>query len=561
MARLATRAAQPAGLNELLHREQPEVLGVTAVPNARLAAAVKTVAALDGEERTLTVAELRTRVSEADDAGVEPEEFWQLSDELPYVVDLGWANHGAEGAYEVVFRRRDSVWAQLPESELELFPIEAPVHRRWSEYATHPLQRRLAQQLLPQLRHYLQAKLPEYMIPSAFMLLSELPLSANGKVNRRALPKPESLRREARASFVGPRTPEEELIAAIWSQVLGLEKIDVQDNFFELGGHSLRATQVVSRIRELFQVELPLLRIFTAPTVESLAASVVEAGREQQGLVIPEIVASNREQPAALSFAQQRLWFLDGLNPESAFYNVPTAIRLRGELKVSALERSLNELLRRHEALRTSFSILDGEAVQVIEPALELKLAQTELTHLGNEEAEAEARRLAAQEAQQPFDLRRAPLLRASLLRLSNEHHILLLSLHHIVTDGWSMGVLYSELAHLYRAFNAGEEPRLPELPIQYADFAVWQRQWLQGEVLEAHLNYWREQLAGAAPTINLPTDHPRPAVEGFRGATPARAPAGDVEAVVERVVAAGRGDVVHDAAGGVGCTAVALEW
>ena len=175
-------------------------------------------------------------------------------------------------------------------------------------------------------------------------------------------------------------------------------------------------------------------------------------------------------------------------------------------------------------------------------------------------EAEAEARRLATADAQRAFDLRRAPLLRASLLRLSNEHHILLLNLHHIVTDGWSMGVLYRELAALYRAFNSGEEPRLPELPVQYADFAVWQRHWLQGEVLEGHLNYWREQLAGASPTINLPTDHPRPAVEGFRGATSFSAVAGDVVAVVERVVAAGRGDVIHDAAGGVGGTARALQ-
>ena len=170
---------------------------------------------------------------------------------------------------------------------------------------------------------------------------------------------------------------------AIWSQVLGLEKIDVHDNFFDLGGHSLRATQVISRIRELFHVELPLLRIFSSPTVASLAASIAAAGREQQGLVIPEIVPTTREQHPPLSFAQQRLWFLDGLNPESAFYNVPTAIRLRGELNVSALERSLNELLRRHESLRTSFSILDGEAVQVIDPELQIDLAQTDLTHLG----------------------------------------------------------------------------------------------------------------------------------------------------------------------------------
>src|SRR5215213_6974498 len=480
------------GLRELLRREQPEVLGLKAVPNARLS---------------------------AEDEAVEPDELWQLGKELPYVIDLGWANHGADGAYDVIFRRRDTEWAQLSERELDLFPIETHASMRRSDYATHPLQRRLAALLIPQLRSYLQDKLPEYMIPSAFMLLSELPLSPNGKVNRRSLPKPDYITRDASASFVGPRTPEEEIIAAIWSQLLGIEKIDVHDNFFDLGGHSLRATQVISRIRELFHVELPLMKIFSAPTVESLAASIAEAAREQQGLVIPDIVPTTRDEHPPLSFAQQRLWFLDGLNPESAFYNVPTAIRLRGELNVDALERSLNELLRRHEALRTSFSILDGQAVQVITPELQIDLAQIDLTHLSDDEADTEARRLATADAQQPFDLRRAPLLRASLLRLSNEHHILLLCLHHIVTDGWSMGVIYTDLAAVYYALNAGAEPKLPELPIQYADFSVWQRNWLKGEVLEAHLNYWREQLAGAAPTINLPTDHPRPAIEGFRGA------------------------------------------
>ena len=357
------------GLRELLHREQPEVLGLSAVPNARLATEVKTLAALDGEEHTLTVAELRQQVSGAAETAVEPDEFWQLSEELPYVVDLGWANHGPDGAYDVVFRRRDSVWAQLPAGELELFPVETNLSRRWSEYATHPLQRRLAQQLAPQLRNFLQDKLPDYMIPSAFMLLDELPLSANGKVNRRALPKPEHVSRAA--SFVGPRTPAEELIVAIWSQVLGIEKIDVHDNFFDLGGHSLRATQVISRIRELFHVELPLLRIFRRRRLTVWPPASPRRGASNKALSYPRSSRRSREQHPPLSFAQQRLWFLDGLNPESAFYNVPTAIRLRGELNVSALERSLNELLRRHEPLRTSFSILDGEAVQVIDPELQ----------------------------------------------------------------------------------------------------------------------------------------------------------------------------------------------
>ncbi|HET6973804.1 MAG TPA: condensation domain-containing protein, partial [Pyrinomonadaceae bacterium] len=243
---------------------------------------------------------------------------------------------------------------------------------------------------------------------------------------------------------------------------------------------------------------------------------------QKKAAVATDRVIPRRADPEAaipLSFAQQRLWFLDRLNPQSAFYNVPMAIRLRGELNVKAFERGLNELLQRHESLRTSFSVRDDQAVQVIAPSTEFHLPLTDLTHLPEDEAEAEVRRLANADAQLPFDLRRAPLMRAALLRLSTRHHILLLSLHHIVTDGWSNAVLYRELTTLYHAFNARSKPQLPELPIQYADFAVWQRHWLQGEVLEGHLSYWREQLAGAAPAINLPTDHPRPAVEGFRGA------------------------------------------
>jgi hypothetical protein len=265
---------------------------------------------------------------------------------------------------------------------------------------------------------------------------------------------------------------------------------------------------VSDRIQNLSPAKLELLR---------------QRLQQKKGAAAQEQIIPRRSDPQALvplSFAQQRLWFLDGLNPESAFYNMPTAIRLRGELNVSALERSLNELLRRHEALRTSFSVVDGEAVQVIAASVELELSKTDLTHLAANEAEAEARRLATAASQRPFDLRRAPLMRASLMRLSTEHHVLLLNLHHIVTDGWSRSVLYRELAALYRAFNEGQEPQLVPLPIQYADFAVWQRNLLKGEVLEGHVNYWREQLAGAAPTINLPTDHPRPAVESFRGAT-----------------------------------------
>jgi amino acid adenylation domain-containing protein len=380
------------------------------------------------------------------------------------------------------------------------------------------------------LRGYLKDRLPEYMVPSAFVTLDALPLTTNGKVDRRALPVPDWTRPELGATFVAPRTPEEEILAGIWAGILGVERVGVYDTFFDLGGHSLLATQVISRLRDAFDVELPVRALFEAPTVAGLAASVEAARREAQGLSAPPIEPLPRDAglELPLSFAQQRLWFLDQLEPGSPFYNLPTAVRLTGPLDVVALKQSLNEVVRRHEALRTTFASAEGRPLQVIAARMTLALPVVDLT--GLEERQVEAQRLATAEARRPFDLAQGPLLRACLLRLEDsEHseHVVLLNMHHIVSDGWSMNVLIQELAALYVAFSSGdaslqvgrEGALLPELPIQYADFAHWQRNWLQGEVLGAQLAYWKEQLAGLSPLLELPTDRPRPAVQTFRGA------------------------------------------
>ena len=234
----------------------------------------------------------------------------------------------------------------------------------------------------------------------------------------------------------------------------------------------------------------------------------------------PTISRRNADEPVPLSFAQQRLWFLDQFQPGSPVYNIPAALRITAPLNAFALEQSLNEIVRRHEALRTTFAAVDGRPVQVIAPALRVPLPVTDLRGLPQTERETEATRLATQEAQHPFDLARGPLVRATLLRLGAGDHVLLLTMHHIVSDGWSMGVFFRELAVLYEAYATGKPSPLPELPVQYADFAQWQRQWLQGEVLAAHLTYWKQHLAGAPEVLELPTDRPRPAVQSFRGAT-----------------------------------------
>ncbi|HEX8821925.1 MAG TPA: condensation domain-containing protein, partial [Archangium sp.] len=360
--------------------------------------------------------------------------------------------------------------------------------------------------------------LPEYMVPSAFRVLDALPLSPNGKVDRKALPAPEATRSEQH-TYVAPRTPTEQLLASLWTQVLGVERVGGGDNFFELGGHSLLATQVVSRIRASFGVDLPLRALFEAPTVESLALLVDAAVRAGQGVQLPALRPVARTDQLPLSFAQQRLWFLEQLEPGLPTYHIPLAMRLEGTLDASALEHSVQELVRRHESLRTTFRSTGTEAVQVIHSNASLSLPLVDLSTLPQSQQEGEVRRLAEEEAQRAFDLIHGPLLRVKLLKLADTQHVLLLTMHHIVSDGWSMGVLLKEVAALYQAFASGQPSPLPELPVQYADYAAWQRGWLQGEVLERQVRYWKQQLTDAPPALELPTDKPRPAVQTFRGA------------------------------------------
>jgi aspartate racemase len=367
-------------------------------------------------------------------------------------------------------------------------------------------------------REYLRQKLPEYMIPSAFLFLETLPLMPNGKIDRKSLPAPDGHRDELEQTHVAPRSPTEEILVEIWAEVLKLDQVGIHDNFFDLGGHSLLATQVISRLRVTLRMELPLRFLFEYPTVSGLAERIEETRREEQGLKSYPIQSVSRTKDFPLSFSQQRLWFLDQYEPGSSVYNIPSAVRLTGALDVSALEQSFQEIVNRHEALRTTFSMVEGEAVQVIAPSLKLALPVVDLGETPEAEREEEAQRLAKEEARRPFDLAQGPLVRATLISLAQEDHVLLLSLHHIVSDGWSMGVLYRELSVLYEAFSNGQPSPFADLPIQYADFGVWQRRWLQGEVLEGQLSYWREQLGDVAP-LQLPSDRPRPALQSYRGA------------------------------------------
>ena len=379
-----------------------------------------------------------------------------------------------------------------------------------------------AQEAVPtvgELRRFLQEKLPNYMVPSAFVFLEKLPLTPNGKVDRRALPTPDLSHIELESEYAAPRSPIEEVLAGMWRDLLKVPQVGIHDNLFDLGGHSLLATQVISRIRDTFHIELPLRTLFETPTVATLAERLESARRTEPEMARLTRQSAPRNGALSLSFAQQRLWFLDQLEPESTVYNIPSAFHLNGALNVRALEQSLQEIVRRHEVLRTTFSMKAGRPIQLIVPNITLVLPVVDLFQLPEKEREAEARRLAAEEAQRSFDLSKGPLLRASLLKLGEAEHILLLTVHHIASDGWSMAVLFQELSALYKAFSAGQPSPLPELPIQYADYAIWQREWLQGEVLERQLGYWKTQLEGAPPVSELPLDRPRPVAQTYCGA------------------------------------------
>ncbi|WP_026607770.1 non-ribosomal peptide synthetase [Methylocapsa acidiphila] len=377
-----------------------------------------------------------------------------------------------------------------------------------------------APRALEPLRAHIRARLPDYMTPQAFVFLDALPLSPNGKIDRSRLPDPPP------AAFTkegggAPRTPIEEILAGIWAEILNVERPGVEDNFFDLGGHSLLATQVASRIRQAFVIELPLRSIFEHPTIARLAAVLDKTAAESAA---PPLLPAPREADAPLSFAQQRLWYMDRLDPGNAFYNFVAAIRIKGPLDAAALEAALADLVARHEALRTGFAAGEGDPAQFILPALEVPLARVDLSETPSAEREGALRQALEKAARESFDIARPPLLRAALYGLDpgGADHALLLVFHHIIFDGWSFAIFVKELAAFYRSRRGGADAGLAPLCVQYPDFAAWQRDWLRGPELERRLAWWKAHLAGAPALLELPADRPRapqtPAAGGRHG-------------------------------------------
>ncbi len=528
-----------------LLEEKPERLLIKGIPNGRLGIEIKYLQSQLSQDRYRTVGELRKELEDRSRGwGIDPDQVRDMAEQIGYSTEICWAAEGKAGWFDALLTRAESKAGQPSLAEITLGSGVSQQEEDCT-YANSPSLATYIYRLNQEMRTYLKQKLPSYMVPTAFVAMRQLPLTPNGKLDIRALPPP------WQAQLVNPdeepQSPIEEIVANIWGEVLQLKQVGVNQNFFELGGHSLLATQVISRIREVMKVEVSLKVLFDRPTVARFAEVMSLDHENRKRIDAPPVRKVSRDQKLPLSFSQQRLWFIDQLEPDSLTYNVARAVRLTGLLNIVVLRQSLEEISRRHEALRTRFEIADGFPVQVIDEPREIELDFWDLTNLPEAQRERQAREIAAREAVQRFDLERGPIWRAGIVRLRADDHVLLLNIHHVLSDGWSMGILARELTALYEAYAEGRRAALAELPVQYADFAFWQREWLQGEVLDEQLGYWRRQLAGT-PVLELPPDRTQTScVEASRGARIFFNFTGD-DARVKGAQQAGRRYLIYDA-------------
>src|SRR6185503_10766721 len=439
-----------------------------------------------------------------------------------------WARVSSNGRLEFTGRRDQQV--KLRGFRVELGEIEAALAKHPSvrecaviardQATTAGSDKRLIAYFVPQgevvsaaeLRGFLSGRVPDYQVPSAFVELEAFPLSANGKIDRLRLPEPEGSRKGVSAEFVAPQNEIEVRLAKIWAEILSVDTLGRDDNFFELGGHSLLAAQIAARIRSQFTFEAPITTLFEAPTVKLLAERIASGG----GDTVRSIKPAERNAPLPLSFNQQQFWLLDQVSPNRATYNVGTGLKIDGPLNLEKLQRVIDGIVARHEILRTRVVTTNGSAVQVISPSASIQVRMTDLSRLPVAEAMSQRAAIVVEEGNHLFDLSDGPLMRVRLLKFGERHHQLLITLHHIVCDGWSINVLLRELTHLY--LKNVDASVLPQLSIQYADFAVWQRRWLEDEAIERQLNYWRRQLADAPTALELPTDYSRPTTRTSEG-------------------------------------------
>ncbi len=502
-------------LREMLRSRGEKAWGVRRIPNARLRVERQLLAWLESTEGPQTIEAFidGNRATAEDSAACDPAALHQWAGLHGRRCLLSWADDATPGSFDACFYEPPP--EQLPTAEpRDAQPLRAGT---WEQFFNQPFKAKYYARLAPALREHAAKKLPEYMVPSQFVLMERLPLTPSGKLDRRNLPPPDALDEKERDDFKAPQTAVEKRLAEIWAEVLGVARVGLASNFFQLGGHSLLATQLVTKVRSALSVDLPLRLLFEHPTLSAFC-SALENLLPLDNAQRPQITRAPRAASLPLSFAQQRLWFLDQLEGPSATYNIAAALDLSGELQVGALEESLAEIVRRHEILRTVYLLENDEPVQRVMPAGGVSLKLEDISAMSPEEREAELQRLLSVAAGEPFDLKHGSIVRALLVRRSAEQHTLLIVVHHIACDGWSLGNVTRELATLYDGFAAGRPRALAELPVQYADYAFWQRQHLPEAELARQLEFWRERLTGAPPLLDLPTDRARPPVQTYRG-------------------------------------------
>lgn len=512
-----------ADLTAHIENHTPTAFVVRSIPDARTALAVTAVDYL-ADHAEANVAQVREGLAQlaAERTTIHPDDVLEWAQGMGYCAELQMS--AVSGCIDALIYKQELRQAPKPATFLTPDP-DTPFYH----YANNPLRVKMRRQLIPALRTHLESRLPDYMIPTAFVVLEAFPLNPNGKINRRAFPKPDNARPALAQPYVAPRNPVESVLEEMWRNLFEIDQIGVFDPFIVLGGHSLLATQLVSRIRDMFGINLPLSYGFNATIAE--LAEQINAHGEEAGIHVAQIARraagmnragtiarrrANATTPA--SFLQENMWFNEQLNPDTDTYTVPMITRLVGSLDVAALERALNVVEQRHEALRTVFASHDGQLLQVVTDFAPTPLRVIEWPELTEAEREEQAVQLAAEEAHRALSLTDGPLHYRYLIRISPTNHIFVVVVHHIVTDGWSMGVFTRELTALYAAFATEQPDPLAELPIQFADYALWQRERLHGDQLALLRRYWQQQLRGHSFKLNLPTDFPRPALQAGRG-------------------------------------------
>ncbi|MFE7332870.1 amino acid adenylation domain-containing protein, partial [Streptomyces sp. NPDC057565] len=504
----------PAKLRETLAGDRPDRLRLRDVPNARVEEAARTLRWLKSGTGPETAEAWRGQ--DRPRRGIDPEDVRELAEEAGYRTAVDWSRHGADGAYSVLLTRAGV--EQAPDEEEFVVPSEpGPGTSGWSDYANQPLKAEIEHLVMPRLHAHLAERLPGYMVPSGLVALDALPVTPSGKLDRRALLLPPAP--AAGPSSVPARNTTEALLVPIWEQTLSRSPIGVLDDFFELGGHSLLAVQLVARIRQVFSLEVPVRLFFDLPTIAEVARELRRRQEERQPSPPRPLVPAPRGGPLPTGSDQQRLWFIDRLSPGTTSYTVNWLVPLPASLGTPVLRDALDEMIRRHETLRTTLTEQDGQVWQIVADKRQIELEETDLSGLPGEQTEQRARDEIRRWWDQPFDLVEGPLLRARLVRLPEAEQVLAFSAHHTVFDGYSIGLFGQEFLQICRALAEGEPSPLPAPQVQYADYAVWQQSRLEEEDrLAFQLDYWKEQLSGAPELLTLPTDFPRPDAQSFTG-------------------------------------------